>query len=327
MTFRFHRWIARSAAVLAALACTATHAQPDTYPNRPIRVIVPSAPGGPADIIVRTIENKVAAILGQPLVLEYRTGASGTIGLQLATRAAPDGYTLVFVSETHTAAESLYAKRGYSIKTDLAPVAVMVSQPRVLVVNNQLPVKTVQELLAMAREQPGKLSFASGGAGNVYHLAAALLQDKANLDLLHVPYSQAAMGRTDLVSGQIDMMFDAVGAILPQIQSGSVRPLAVTSRKRLDVLPHLPTLMEVGVEGYEFESISGLMAPAGTPAAIIDKINAAVNTALKDKTVQDSLRKAAMNPLTETPAQFGEWSNQSVDKWAGVIKAVGIKIE
>lgn len=308
-------WFLATAAVLPWLAPVAAGAQ-TAYPVRPIKVIIPSAPGGPADIIMRTINPKLSELLGQPVVLEYRTGASGTIGLNLAARAAPDGYTLVFVSETHSAAESLYPKRGYRMTKELIPVAPLVSQPRVLVVNKNLPVNSVPELLASAKANPGKLSFASGGNGNVYHLAAELMQTKAGVKLLHVPYSQAANGRTDLMSGQIDMMFDAVGAIMPQITAGTVRALAVTSSKRVPSMPNIPTLAEAGVPGYEFESWSGLMAPEGTPPDIIAKLNKAVSDSVLDKTVVGQFSQAAMVSRVENPATFGEWIKASIDKWS-----------
>jgi len=315
------RWFARASAVLTLASAASAFAQSASYPNRYIKVIVPSAPGGPADIIMRTITPKLNQLLGQSVVLEYRTGASGTIGLNLASRAAPDGYTLVFVSETHTAAETLYPKRGYSMTKDLVPVAPLVSQPRVLVVNKNVQAKTAQELIALAKAQPGKLSFASGGTGNVYHLAAELLQGQADIKLLHVPYSQAGNGRTDLVSGQIDMMFDAIGAIQPQIQSGAVRALAVTSTKRLAIMPDVPTLAEVGVSGYEFESVSGLMAPEGTPKEIIARLNQAISESLKDKDVAAQFTQAAMVPRMESPEVFGQWLSSSIQKWSKVLPA------
>jgi tripartite-type tricarboxylate transporter receptor subunit TctC len=313
-------WLFGALTALALLGAPAASSQTASYPTRPIKIIVPSAPGGPADIIMRTINPKLAELLGQPVILEYRTGASGTIGLNQAARAAPDGYTLVFVSETHTAAESLYPKRGYKMTKDLTPIAPLVSQPRVLVVNKNLPVNSVQELLASAKAQPGKLSFASGGTGNVYHLAAELLQNQTGVKLLHVPYSQAGTGRTDLMSGQIDMMFDAVGAIMPQIQAGTVRALAVTSAKRTATMPNIPTLAESGVPGYEFESWSGLMAPEGTPPEIIAKLNKAVAESVMDKPVFSQFSQAAMVSRVESPAVFGEWIKTSIDKWTSLVR-------
>ncbi len=315
-----------SISALIALASVGASAQTAAYPTRPIKIIVPSAPGGPADIIMRTINPKMTELLGQPVILEYRTGASGTIGLNLVARAAPDGYTLVFVSETHSAAESLYPKRGYSMTKELVPIAPLVSQPRVLVVRKNLPVNSVAELLASAKAQPGKLSFASGGTGNVYHLAAELLQNKTGVKLLHVPYSQAGTGRTDLMSGQIDMMFDAVGAIMPQIQSGAVRALAVTSAKRLASMPNVPTLAESGVTGYEFDSWSGLMAPEGTPPEIIAKLNKAVAESVMDKAVVNQFSQAAMVSRVESPVVFGEWIKSSIEKWTSVIGSADVKV-
>jgi tripartite-type tricarboxylate transporter receptor subunit TctC len=261
------------------------------------------------------------------VVLEYRAGASGTIALNSVARSAPDGYTIVLVSETHTAGESLYPKRGYSMTKDLVPVAVLVNMPSVLVVNKNLPVKTVAELLAMARAQPGKLSFASGGNGNTYHLAAELMQQKADVRFTHVPYSQAGTGRTDLLSGQVDMMFDALISMQPHIASGGVRALAVTSPQRLPSLPSVPTVAESGVPGYEMEIWFGLMAPAGTPPAVLARLNDAVVASLQDKAVVDKLAAGALTPITATPAKFGEMIKISIDKWGEVIKAGAVKVD
>jgi tripartite-type tricarboxylate transporter receptor subunit TctC len=320
-------WIRRLLAVVLVLACAPAFPQSGGFPNRPVKIIVPSAPGGPADIILRTINARMADNLGQPVVLEYRAGASGTIGLQSVARSAPDGYTIVLISETHTAGESLFPKRGYSMTKDLVPVSVLVNMPSVLVVNKNLPVKTVPELLALAKAQPGKLTFASGGNGNTYHLAAELMQQQAGVRMTHVPYSQANTGRTDLLAGQIDLMFDALISMQPHITSGAVRALAVTSPQRLPSLPSVPTLAESGVPGYEMEIFFGLMAPAGTPPAVLARLNDAVVASLQDKAVVAQLAAGALTPITASPAKFADMIKVSIDKWGEVIKTGGVKVE
>lgn len=320
-------WIGRALAAVLLLGSASAFPQAASFPSKPVKIIVPSGPGGPADIILRTLNAKMAEHLGQPVVLEHRPGASGTIGLNLVARSAPDGYTIVLVSETHTAAESLYSKRGYTMTLDLVPVSVLVNMPSVLVVNKNLPVKSVPELLALAKAQPDKLSFASGGNGNTYHLAVELMKQKAGVRLLHVPYSQAGIGRTDLLSGQIDLMFDSLISMQPHITSGGVRAIAVTSPQRLPGLPSVPTVSESGVPGYEMEIWFGLMAPAGTPPAALARINEAVVASLQDKAVVAQLAGGALTPITATPARFGEMIKISIDKWSGVIKAGGVKVE
>ena len=322
-----HGWFARLLAVLLVLACAPAFPQAGAFPNKPVKIIVPSGPGGPADIILRTINARMAENLGQPVILEYRAGASGTIGLQSVARSAPDGYTIVLVSETHTAGESLFPKRGYTMTRDLVPVSVLVNMPSVLVVNKNLPVRNVAELLAMAKAQPGKLTFASGGNGNTYHLAAELMQQQAAVRMTHVPYSQAGTGRTDLLSGQIDLMFDALISMQPHIASGGVRALAVTSPQRLSSLPSVPTVAESGVPAYAMEIWFGLMAPSGTPPAVLARLNDAVTASLQDKAVVAQLAAGALTPITATPAKFSDMIRISIDKWADVIKTGGVKVE
>ncbi|MBA2961416.1 MULTISPECIES: Bug family tripartite tricarboxylate transporter substrate binding protein [Ramlibacter] len=327
MARSLNAWMGQALAALALLVSAGAWAQAGAYPNRPVKIIVPSAPGGPADIILRTINARMADELKQPVVLEYRPGASGTIALNSVARSPADGYTLVLVSETHTAAESLYPKRGYSMEKDLAPVAMLASMPSVLVVNKNLPVKSVAELLALAKAQPGKLSFASGGNGNVYHLAAELMQQKANVRFLHVPYSQASTGRTDLLAGQVDMMFDALVSMQPQITAGTVRALAVTSAQRLPSLPGVPTIAEAGVPGYEMEIWFGLMAPPGVSPQVLNRLNDVISAAVQDKAVVAQFTAGAMTPLVATPQTFADLIRVSIGKWADVVKAGAVKVD
>lgn len=297
------------------------------YPSKPIKIIVPSAPGGVADILTRIIAPKMAERLGQPVIVDYRAGAAGTIGLNATARSAPDGYTLVFVSETHAAGESLYPKRGYSIQKELVPVAPIGNFPQVLVVNRNLPVQSLRELIDYARANPNKLSYGSGGVGNTYHMAMELMDQMAGIRMQHVPYSSAGTARTDLISGQIQLMFDTVGSMEQHIQAGSVRAIAMSSAQRFPRMPNVPTVAEAGVPGYLFESWCGLMGPAGIPADIIARINESVALAVQDKAIAAQFEANGVVPRRASPQEFGGWIKTSVDKLAQVIKAGEIKAD
>jgi tripartite-type tricarboxylate transporter receptor subunit TctC len=297
------------------------------FPTRPIKIIVPSAPGGVADILTRLIAPKMGERLGQSVMVDYRAGAAGTIGLNATARSAPDGYTLVFVSETHAAAESLYAKRGYNIQKDLVPVAPIGNFPQVLVVNRNLPVNSLKELIEYARANPDKLSYGSGGVGNTYHMAMELMDQMAGIKMQHVPYRSAGTARTDLISGQIQLMFDTVGSMEQHIQAGSVRPLAMSSAQRFARMPNVPTVAEAGVPGYLFESWCGLMGPAGIPADIIARINESVAFAVQDKAIAAQFEANGVVPRRASPQEFGGWIKTSIDKLAQVIKAGDIRAD
>jgi tripartite-type tricarboxylate transporter receptor subunit TctC len=298
-----------------------------SYPNKPIKVIVPSAPGGVADILTRLIAPKMGERLGQPVIVDYRAGAAGTIGLNATARSAPDGYTLVFVSETHAAGESLYPKRGYSIQKELVPVAPIGNFPQVLVVNKDLPVRSLKELIDYARANPNKLSYGSGGVGNTYHMAMELMDQMAGVRMQHVPYSSAGTARTDLISGQIQLMFDTVGSMEQHIQTGSVRAIAMSSAQRYPRMPNVPTVAEAGVPGYLFESWCGLMGPAGIPAETIAKINESVAYAVQDKAVAAQFETNGVVPRRASPQEFGGWIKTSIDKLAQVVKAGDIRAD
>ena len=297
------------------------------FPSKPIKVIVPSAPGGVADILMRLIGPKMAEKLGQPVIIDYRTGAAGTIGLNATARAAPDGYTLVFVSETHAAGETLYPKRGYSMQRELVPLAAIGNFPQVLVVNKNLPVSSLKELIDYARANPNKLSYGSGGVGNTYHMGMELMDQMAGIRMQHVPYSAAGTARTDLIAGQIQLMFDTVGSMEQHINTGAVRALAISSAQRFSRLPTVPTVSEAGVPGYLFESWCGLMGPAGIPADVIARINEAVGFAVQDKAIAAQFEANGVIPRRASPQEFGGWIKTSIDKLAQVIKTGDIKVE
>jgi tripartite-type tricarboxylate transporter receptor subunit TctC len=297
------------------------------FPNRPIKIIVPSAPGGVADILTRLIAPKMGEKLGQPVIVDYRPGAAGTIGLSATARSAPDGYSLVFVSETHAAGETLYPKRGYSMQKDLVPVAAIGNFPQLLVVNKNVPVSNLKELIEYARAHPNKLAYGSGGIGNTYHMGMELMDQMAGIKMMHVPYSAAGSARTDLIAGQIQVMFDTVGSMEQHVNTGAVRALGISSAQRFSRMPGVPTVAEAGVPGYLFESWCGLMGPAGMPAELIASLNEAVSLAVQDKAVAAQFEVNGVVPRRASPAEFGGWIKTSVDKLAQVIKVGDIKVE
>lgn len=299
----------------------------NSFPSKPIKVTVPSAPGGVADILTRLIAPKMSEKLGQPVIVEYRAGAAGTIGLNAVARSVPDGYSLVFVSETHAAGETLYPKRGYNMQRELVPVTPIGNFPQVLAVNKNLPINSIKELIEYAKANPNKLSYGSGGIGNTYHMGMELMSQMAGIKMQHVPYSAASSARTDLISGQIQLMFDTVGSMEPHIKAGTVRALAISSSLRFPRLASVPTLDEAGVPGYLFESWCGLMGPAGMPAPVIAKINEAVTFALQDKQVQALFEMNGVIPRTGSPQEFGGWIKTSIEKLAQVIKVGDIKVD
>src|SRR5258706_7643383 len=273
--------LALATTLLATPILLATHCLAQDYPTRPIRIIVPFGAGGPADVTARLIGNVLQEHFGQPFVVENRTGAGGVIGALEAAKSPPDGYTLLMMSNTQTANESLVPQRKYELMRDLAPIAPVNYSDLVIVVHPQVPAKTLQEFIALAKSQPGKLNYASSGQGTPYHMAGGLLKTMAGIDLVHVPYRNSGEARSGVIGGQVQMMIDAIPAMAPNIGENQVRALATTGNTRSTVLPHVPTASEAGVPGYEATIWLGLMAPAGTPKPVIDKLNAAANAVIK----------------------------------------------
>src|ERR1700741_1582124 len=289
------------APLLASAQCRAEH-----YPARPVRIIVPFGPGGPADVAARLLGNALQDGMGQPFVVENRTGAGGVIGTQEVAKAAPDGYTLLMMSNTQTANESLVpaAQRKYNLMKDLAPIAPVNYSDLVIVVHPSVPAKTLAEFIALAKSQPGKLNYASSGQGTPYHMAGELFKTMAGIDVVHVPYRNSGDARSGVIGGQVQMMIDAVTTMAPNVTAGQVRALATTGKKRSDVLPDVPTVTEAGVPGYEATIWLGLMAPAGTPKAIIDKLNAAVNEAIKGPDIVKVWKDRGPTPMSMSREEF-----------------------
>ena len=297
-------------------------ARAEDYPSRPIRIIVPFGAGGPADVAARLIGNVLQESLGQPFVVENRTGAGGVIGTQEAAKSTPDGYTLLMMSNTQTANESLVpmAQRKYDLMRDLVPIAPVNSSDLVIVVHPDVAARTLQEFIALAKSQPGKLNYASSGQGTPYHMAGELFKAAAGIDLVHVPYRNSGEARSGVIGGQVQMMIDAVPAMTPNIGEKQVRALATTGKVRSSVLADVPTVMEAGVPGYEATIWLGLMAPAGTPKSIIDRLNAAVKAFVKRPEIVKLWSEQGAAAMSMSPEEFDKFLHDDIAKWAEVVK-------
>ncbi len=322
--------LALAATLLATPILLATQCLAQDYPTRPIKIIVPFGAGGPADVTARLIGNVLQENFGQPFVVENRTGAGGVIGTLEAAKSPPDGYTLLMMSNTQTANESLVPQRKYELMRDLAPIApvnysAVNYSDLVIVVHPQVPAKTLQEFIALAKSQPGKLNYASSGQGTPYHMAGELFKTMAGIDLVHVPYRNSGEARSGVIGGQVQMMIDALPAMAPNISENQVRALATTGKTRSTVLPNIPTAGEAGVPGYEATIWLGLMAPAGTQKPVIDKLNAAVNAAVKRPEIVKLWTEQGVVPMSMTPEEFDKYLRGDIVKWAEVVKKFGDK--
>jgi tripartite-type tricarboxylate transporter receptor subunit TctC len=312
--------LALAAALLAAPALGTTGCLAQDYPARPVRIIVPFGAGGPADVAARLLGNILQESFGQPFVIEDRPGAGGVIGTQEAVKSAPDGYTLLMMSNTQTANESLVPQRKYELMRDLVPIAPVNYSDLVIVVNPQVAAKTLAEFIALAKSQPGRLNYASSGQGTPYHMAGELFKAMAGIDVVHVPYRNSGEARSGVIGGQVQMMIDAVPAMAPNVSAGQVRALATTGKMRSSVLPDVPTASEAGVPGYEATIWLGLMAPTGTPKPVIDKLNAAVNAAIKRPDIVKLWTEQGAVAMSMTPEEFDKYLRGDIVKWAGVVK-------
>jgi tripartite-type tricarboxylate transporter receptor subunit TctC len=318
-------WL-RSCFVLALFAASSAFAQ-DAYPSKPIRLVVPYAAGGPADLLARSVGEKLAARLGQPVLIDNRPGAGGHTGGEQVAKGPADGYTLVLTTIAHNGAVKLYNNLRYDPAIDLQPVILLAESPSVLLVKNALPVKSVPELLALARSQPGKLTYGSAGNGSAMHMAAELLRSMAKIDYVHVPYRGGAPAMADLLGGQIDLMFDSLGTAHQQITSGKVRALAVTSTVRNPSLPDVPTLAEAGVPGYSSVPWYEISAPRGVPPAIVTRLNAELNVALKAPDLVQRWEMLGVLPLGGSPADAVARNKAETQKWSAVIDAAHMKLD
>ena len=321
--------VAAMASVLAgaAVAQSASTGSGQYYPVRPVRVIFPFPPGGPTDILGRAIAQKLSDQMGQQFVADTRPGAGGNLGLELAAKAPPDGYTIVLSSPLVAISPSLYAKLNYDPAKDLAPIAQVAVIQNVLLVHPSVPAKSLKELVQLARRSPGKFSFGSGGVGTTTHLAPELLQSLTGIRMVHVPYKGSGQALIGLISGDADMLIMAVPAAAGQIHSGKVRALAVLSGRRSPVLPEIPTSKEAGVDHFEVPIWYGFLAPAATPREIITRLNGELAKALTAPDMKERLATAGIEPVTGTPEQFADFIKSETARYAKVIKDAGIKAE
>jgi tripartite-type tricarboxylate transporter receptor subunit TctC len=316
-----------------ALAAHPAPAQPakakaaTAYPSKPIRLIVPLTAGGPTDILARTIAQPLSESLGQPVVVDNRPGAGGNIGAELVAKAPADGYTLFMgTSGPMSINVSLYSKLPYDPVKDFAPIILAASAPFVVAVNPSLPAKSVKDLIALAKAEPGQLNYGSV-PGSASHLATELFKSAAGVDIVHIPYKGAAPATTDLIAGQIQLSFASTPGSMPHVKTGKLKALAVTSPKRLDQLPEVPTVAESGLKGYEASVWYGVVAPAKTPREIIVRLNQEIGKGIQQRTTRERMLASDFQPTSTTPEQFGSFIKSEVDKWGKVVKASGARAD
>ncbi len=320
-----HNFLKFLLGTLVLAAASAAWAQ--TYPNRPVRVVVPYPPGGGTDVVARTIAQKMTEAMGQPLVVDNRGGANGILGTDLVAKAKPDGYTVLVTIASHAINPTLYSKLPYDTATDLLPVSLLAEYPFVLTVHPTVPAKTAREFIAFARARPNQLNYASSGNGSGPHLGMELLKTMAKIQMIHIPYKGAGQAMTDLISGQVEVFLNNFLAGGAMIKAGKLRALAVTGEKRSAAIPDLPTFTEAAVPGYVVTGWYGMLVPAGTPPAVIAALQDGATKALRSKDVSERLSGEAAEIVASTPPQFGAFIKAETDKWAGVIKKAGLKPE
>jgi tripartite-type tricarboxylate transporter receptor subunit TctC len=315
--------VVAAAALLAISAATSAVAQP--YPAKPIRMILPFPAGAPSDIVGRVIGQKLSEQMGQNFVPDNRAGAGGNLALGMAAQAAPDGYTVVVTSPTIAISPSLYSRLSYDAAKDLAPVARLATIENVMVVHPSVPAKTLKQFVALARSQPGRLNYGSGGAGTTNHLANELLKHLEKINMVHVPYKGATLATVAAMSGEVDEVIVSIASILPLIRQGKVRPLAVLSPKRVATLPEVPTAEEAGVKGFRMSIWYGLLAPAGTPREIIARLNREAVRALESADLRQRMEAMSIEPWPGTPEEMGELVRTETARYATIIKSAGIR--
>lgn len=313
---------------VALVICASWNAHAQTYPSKPIRFVVPFAPGGGSDLVARTVAAKITEALGQPVIVDNRAGAAGTIGADIAAKSPPDGHTLLLGSNGPLAINpSLYAKLPYDASRDFAPVSLVTVMPFVLVVHPSLPVKSLKELVALAKAKPGQLNYGSPGNGSTTHLANELLKSMTGMQITHVPYKGVAPAATDLISGQVQMMSGDLSTLLPHVRSGRMRAIAVTAARRSSLLPHMPTVSEAGVPGYEATGWFGVLVPAGTPQVAVERLNAAIVKGLAMNDARERLAALGGEVGGGPPEHFSAHIRNEAAKWSKLINALGLKGE
>ena len=321
------RWALALAACLV-VAATGEHAAAQTFPAKSVRLVVPFPPGGPLDAVGRAIADKLTQAWGQPVVVDNKPGAGGNIGADLVAKSAADGYTVVMGAlSTHAVNPNLYPTMPYDAVKDFAPITLVAVTPNVLVVNPSLPVHSVKELIAYAKANPGKLSFGSGSNGSAGHLAGELFKVDTGVDMVHVPYKGGAPAMQALLAGDTQLMFDNLANAMPQVKAGKLRALAVTTSQRSKLVPELPTMAEAGVPGFDISTWFGLLAPAGTPPAVIAKWNADVTKILESSEMRERLTAQGAEAAPMSPQQFGAFISSELAKYARIVKASGAKVD
>ena len=315
-----------TALLLIALTAVAAPAAAQNYPNRTIRFIVPFGAGGPTDVFTRALGEELRKALGQPIVMENRPGAGSIIGTTEVARSAPDGYTLLMISATQTTVETLNPNKAYRLTRDLVPVAAVINSELVLVVPQRSSVNSLKELIALAKAKPGQLNYGSSGPGSNYHMAGELIKNLAGLDIVHVPYKGSTGARADIVSGQIDLMFDSVPTAASTIESGLLKALGTSGKVRSPILPNVPTIAEAGIPGYDATIWMGVMAPAGTPRPIVELLNREINKILQRPDIQESWKRQGANTMAMSPEEFGAYVESEIERWGKLIKANNIGI-
>jgi tripartite-type tricarboxylate transporter receptor subunit TctC len=309
------------ALALVFLAFTGLPSAAEDYPSRTVRIIAPFGAGGPTDLFTRVVAQELQQSLHQPFVVENKPGAGTTLGTEYVVKSAPDGYTLLMVSGTQTVNETLYGHKQYQLMRDLVPIAPLIDTDLVLVVHPSVPAKTLGELLALARAKPGTINYGSSGPGSNYHMAGELLKNLTGIDIVHVPYKGSTGARNDILSGQIQILFDSVPTMSAMIKAGMVRALATTGKVRSTTLPDVPTFAEAGVPDFNATLWVGFMAPAGTPQPIVDKLNTEITKILARPDIKEAWEKTGATPIVMSQPEFKSFMEAQVAKWANVIKA------
>ena len=312
-------------ACLGAFVTTQVMSQ-TAYPSQPIRLIVSFAAGGPTDIFARVVASKLEKELGQPIIVENKPGGGSNIGSEFVAKAKPDGYTLLVGTVANATNMGIYKNLGYDTARDFVPITQIMSSPSVLVVNINLPIRTLDELVAYIKARPGKLSYASSGAGGMQHHAGELLKLRAGIDALHIPYKGAAPALTDVIGGTVDFGFKTASGVMPAILSGKVRPIAVAGSARLAQLPDVPTMAEAGMPDLEADSWNGLFAPAGTPPAIINRLAEATLAILKTQDIKERFAAISATPVGSTPEEFSKYVKAEIAKWGMVAKQANVQV-
>jgi tripartite-type tricarboxylate transporter receptor subunit TctC len=315
------------AALLLGLMSPSSPASAQEYPTRTVRLIVPYSPGGPTDVYSRLLAQGLGEALKQAFVIENRPGAGTVVGTDVAAKSAPDGYTLLLMSSTHTVNESLVHNKSYQLMRDFVAVAPVISSDLVMVVPPALPVNSLKEFIALAKAKPGALNFASSGQGSNYHMAGELLKAMTGTDMVHVAYRGSGGARTDVLAGQVQMMFDSVPTMAPLVLAKEVKALATTGKERSPILPDVPTMAEAGVPGYEATLWVGVMAPAGTPKPIVDRLNSEINKILTRPDVKETLAKQGAVAMSMTPTEFDAFLRAQIAKWEKVVNSAGLKLD